>query len=47
MRSARFDYHVHETFSSDARDSKVEDYIKVAEKRGIEQIAFTTHEIIT
>lgn len=46
MRSARFDYHVHETYSSDARDSKVEDYIKVAEQRGIEEIAFTTHEII-
>lgn len=47
MRSARFDYHVHETYSSDARDSFVEEYIKVAEQRGIEEIAFTTHEIIT
>ena len=47
MRSARFDYHVHETYSSDARDSRVEDYIKVAEQRGIEEITFTTHEIIT
>ena len=47
MRTARFDYHVHESYSSDARESKVEDYIKVAEERGIEEIAFTTHEIIT
>ncbi len=47
MRVARFDYHVHESYSSDARGSLVEDYIKVAEQRGIEEIAFTTHEIIT
>jgi histidinol-phosphatase (PHP family) len=47
MRAARFDYHVHERYSSDARDAKVEDYIVAAEERGIEEIAFTTHMMIT
>ena len=47
MRAARFDYHVHESYSSDAREAKVEDYIVAAENIGIEEIAFTTHEIFT
>ena len=47
MQAARFDYHVHESYSSDARDAKVEDYIVAAEEQGIEEIAFTTHEIFT
>ena len=46
MRVARFDYHVHESYSSDARSSTVERYINVAEEKGIEEIAFTTHQII-
>ena len=46
MRAARFDYHVHESYSSDARDSTVEVYIEAAEKKGIEEIALTTHQII-
>ena len=46
MRVARFDYHVHESYSSDARGSTVERYIDVAEEKGIEEIAFTTHQII-
>ncbi|MCW4049191.1 MAG: histidinol-phosphatase HisJ family protein [Candidatus Bathyarchaeota archaeon] len=41
------DYHVHETYSSDARNSTVESYIKVAEKIGLKEIAFATHFIIT
>ena len=45
MKAARFDYHVHERYSSDAREAKVEDYITAAEKTGIEEIVFTTHEI--
>jgi histidinol-phosphatase (PHP family) len=47
MRAARFDYHIHESYSSDARDAKVEDYIEAAERLGIEELAFTTHQIIT
>ena len=46
MKAARFDYHIHESYSSDARGSTVESYIKAAEKKGIEEIAFTTHQII-
>ena len=46
MRAARFDYHVHESYSSDARSSTVVLYIDVAEEKGIEEIAFTTHQII-
>ncbi len=41
------DYHVHETFSSDARSSTVESYIKAAEDLGLSEVAFTTHFIIT
>lgn len=40
------DYHVHETYSSDARDSTVESYIKVAEEIGLKEVAFTTHFVI-
>lgn len=47
MRAAKFDYHVHESFSVDARYATVESYINAAEIRGIEEIAFTTHQIIT
>jgi len=47
MRVARFDYHIHESYSQDARDSSVERYIKAAEEKGIDEIAITTHQIIT
>ncbi len=47
MRVARFDYHTHEHYSQDARDTTVEQYIKAAEEKGIEEIAITTHQIIT
>jgi histidinol-phosphatase (PHP family) len=47
MRVARFDYHNHESYSKDARSTKVEDYIVAAERLGIEELAITTHQIIT
>ena len=47
MRVPRFDYHIHETYSKDARSTKVEDYIVAAERLGIEELAITTHQIIT
>jgi histidinol-phosphatase (PHP family) len=46
MEATRFDYHIHESFSSDARGSNVEKYIEIAEQKGIEELAFTTHQII-
>lgn len=45
MRAARFDYHVHESHSGDAREATISDYIKVAESNGVEEICFTTHLI--
>jgi len=47
MRVARFDYHVHESYSADARESRVEHYIEAAERLNIDEIAFTTHQIIS
>ena len=47
MKAARFDYHVHESHSRDARESTVSRYIEVAEAKGIEEICFTTHLITT
>jgi histidinol-phosphatase (PHP family) len=46
MRVSLVDYHVHESYSSDARDSKIECYVEMAEKMGVQEIAFTTHQII-
>jgi len=40
------DYHVHESHSSDAPGATVERYCRMAEARGIDEIAFTTHLII-
>lgn len=45
--ATRFDYHVHETYSSDARNATIPSYIEYAETNNIEEIAFTTHFIIT
>lgn len=45
MRAARFDYHVHEKHSGDARESTVLLYIDAAESRGVEEVCFTTHLI--
>jgi len=47
MKVAKFDYHVHESHSRDARDSTVPLYIEVAEAKGIEEICYTTHLITT
>ncbi len=40
------DYHVHESHSADASSATVEGYCKMAEMRGIDEIAFTPHFII-
>ncbi len=45
MKAARFDYHVHESHSGDAREATIPKYIEVAETRGIEEVCFTTHLI--
>jgi histidinol-phosphatase (PHP family) len=41
------DFHVHESHSSDAPLATVDKYCKVAERRGIDEICFTTHLILT
>lgn len=46
-RTAIMDYHVHERRSRDVQEATVESYIKTAELRGIDEIAFTTHLIIS
>lgn len=41
------DFHVHESHSSDAPLATVEKYCRAAERRGIDEICFTTHLILT
>ena len=41
------DYHVHERHSRDARTGSISRYVKIAERKGIKEIAFTTHLIVT
>jgi len=41
------DFHVHEHHSSDAPGATVEGYCRVAEERGMDEIGFATHFIIT
>ena len=41
------DYHVHDYRSRDAPGAKIEDYVKRAEKIGVNEIAFTTHLIVS
>jgi histidinol-phosphatase (PHP family) len=41
------DFHIHESYSSDAPLATPEKYCKVAERRGIDEICFTTHLILT
>ncbi len=41
------DYHIHESYSSDAPLATPEKYFKVAERRGIDELCFTTHLILT
>ena len=43
----RKDYHVHESHSSDAPGATVEKYCRMAERRGIDEIAFTPPLILT
>ncbi len=45
MKAARFDYHVHETHSRDAREATIPSYVKAAEANGVEEVCFTTHLI--
>ncbi len=40
------DFHVHECHSKDAPHATVEKYCRMAESRGIDEVAFTTHFII-
>ncbi len=40
------DFHVHESYSSDAPLATPERYCRVAERRGIDEICFTTHLIL-
>ena len=43
----RKDFHVHERHSQDAPGATAEGYCRIAESRGIDEVAFTTHFIIT
>ena len=43
----RKDFHVHERHSRDAPGAAVEDYCRAAENRGLDEICFTTHLIIS
>lgn len=40
------DFHIHESYSSDAPLATPEKYCRVAERRGIDEICFTTHLIL-
>jgi histidinol-phosphatase (PHP family) len=40
-----FDYHVHESHSSDAAATSIRDIVKTAEARRVSEVAFTTHMI--
>lgn len=39
------DYHVHERHSRDTQAASIEDYVRFAEERKIDEVAFTTHLI--
>ncbi len=41
------DFHIHESYSSDAPLATPEKYCRVAERRGFDEICFTTHLILT
>ena len=43
----RIDYHVHESHSGDAKESTVLDYVRRAERIGVDEIAFTTHLLLS
>ena len=40
------DFHIHESYSSDAPLATPEKYCRVAERRGFDEICFTTHLIL-
>jgi histidinol-phosphatase (PHP family) len=46
-KSMLMDYHVHDYRSRDAPFAKIEDYVSEATKKGVSEIAFTTHLIIS
>jgi histidinol-phosphatase (PHP family) len=46
-KTGRIDYHIHESHSKDASDTSIEAYIQEAEKKGMKDIAFTTHLIVS
>jgi histidinol-phosphatase (PHP family) len=41
------DYHIHEYHSRDTIHAKIPNFIKEAEKKGLDEIAFTTHLIVS
>ena len=41
------DFHIHESYSSDAPLATPERYCRVAERRGIDEVCFTTHLILS
>jgi histidinol-phosphatase (PHP family) len=41
------DYHVHDFRSRDAPNARIEEYVKEAERKGVREIAFTTHLILS
>jgi histidinol-phosphatase (PHP family) len=41
------DFHIHESYSSDAPLATPERYCRVAERRGIDELCFTSHLILT
>ena len=43
---SRYDYHVHDSFSRDAPEASLERIIEIGEKRGLEEICFTSHLIV-
>jgi histidinol-phosphatase (PHP family) len=43
---SRYDYHVHDSFSRDAPEASLESIIEIGEKKGLEEICFTSHLIV-
>jgi histidinol-phosphatase (PHP family) len=46
-KTGSIDYHIHESHSKDAYGTSIEAYIQEAEKKGMKDIAFTTHLIVS
>ncbi|MBN2334187.1 histidinol-phosphatase HisJ family protein, partial [Candidatus Bathyarchaeota archaeon] len=47
MTPPRIDYHVHESHSRDAPTATLQALIEAAEEKGLTEVAFTTHLIVT